>query len=537
MSASRLLWVVVLGSVLVVASIAFPASALLLERANSTPASHGLSSDPAGSAGTYVVTFTESGLPAGTNWSVKTEGRWAPLAPSGVVAPSVEPLWHHGLTNNSTSTTIGFTLPNGTYGFWVPGVADPTTLFLPSPPHGHLAVNGSAASVDVAFTAVPLYDLTFSETGLPSGTNWTVGLGPVGPWGATPLPTASGSMAGAWGAPVHSSTGTTVTFPVPNGTYFFWIPNVTVSTTVYVPTPFAGNTTVNGASVTVDVAFTAVQFYTLTFAESGLPAGTNWSVAIAGGGEGSWGWGSGPAPAWSGGSTQFNCSSNATINFTVPNGNYSLVIGNATNGSGLYVPSPATGNVTVHGAAVTVAVKFTWLALYNITFAETGLPSGSWWSVGIFNASVGFSWNGSTNSTVNFTVPNGVYNFSVWSGWNGSGAYVPTPAIGTVTVNGANVTVSIKFVQVTFYQVTFVETGLPSGSTWYVATASGTWGWALNESETTSISFQLTNGTYGFSVGPVWTNGAFYLPSPAYGLVTVAGSGVTVDVTFSPLSS
>jgi len=63
------------------------------------------------------------------------------------------------------------------------------------------------------------------------------------------------------------------------------------------------------------------------------------------------------------------------------------------------------------------------------------------------------------------------------------------------------------------------------------------WGWDFNHSAAPSISFQLANGTYGFAVGPVWANGTFHLPSPAYGPLTVDGANVTVDVTFSPAST
>jgi len=80
--------------------------------------------------------------------------------------------------------------------------------------------------------------------------------------------------------------------------------------------------------------------------------------------------------------------------------------------------------------------------------------------------------------------------------------------------------------------VTFVETGLPTGTDWYVGLASD-WGWAFNQTNNSSLAFTLPNGTYGFSIGPVWTPGGFYIATPDFATVTVAGAAVTVDVTFA----
>ena len=78
------------------------------------------------SASEYPVTFSESGLVTGTSWSVTLGGS----------------------TRSSTSSSIGFTEPNGTYAYTVGAVAGYTV----SPPSGTVTVQGSAVPVPITFT-------------------------------------------------------------------------------------------------------------------------------------------------------------------------------------------------------------------------------------------------------------------------------------------------------------------------------------------------------------------------------------------------
>jgi YVTN family beta-propeller protein len=96
----------------------------------------------------YAVTFTETGLPSSTNWSVTL----------------------NGTTHTSSTGSIPFTEPNGSYDFSV-GLA---AGYGPKPSNGSLTVHGAHPPVSVAFTKV--YLLTFNETGLPQGTDWSVAL-------------------------------------------------------------------------------------------------------------------------------------------------------------------------------------------------------------------------------------------------------------------------------------------------------------------------------------------------------------------------
>jgi hypothetical protein len=171
---------------------------------------------------TYPVIFVESGLPSGANWSVKIDGVSkaggvtplqfdlaiglysytarsddshncscsGPLSVSGPTSvqiqfspDSYELSFHStGLTagtgwavligtrsNSSLSSTIGFVVDNGTYGY----VILPASGFTAAPPSGVVTVNGTNVSIDVTIHPM-LYPVVFVVLGLPNGTNWSV---------------------------------------------------------------------------------------------------------------------------------------------------------------------------------------------------------------------------------------------------------------------------------------------------------------------------------------------------------------------------
>jgi hypothetical protein len=153
---------------------------------------------------TYSTTFQESGLPAGSKWTVTVDG-----------------------TNYSgTTSSIVVPLGNGTHDYTVPAIPG----YLVAPTHGNVTVNATKPTVTIAFTAV-LYAVTFTESGLPSGTTWNV------------------SFAGT----SQTSTGATITFHVSNGSYTYKVVNVSGYTLV----PFSGTQLVSGPGASITVVFTA----------------------------------------------------------------------------------------------------------------------------------------------------------------------------------------------------------------------------------------------------------------------------------------
>jgi hypothetical protein len=156
-------------------------------------------------ATTYPVTFTESGLPAGTSWSVI----------------------YGGVQASSTTTTIGFSVVSGTYPFTV-DVAG----YIANPSSGTVTVNGAAASQTIAFTAGAsgTFTATFTQSGLASGTGWSVTFNGV----------------------LNSSTTSTLGFSVASGTYTYTVGVVSNFTA----TPSSGSLTVNGAAASQGITFT-----------------------------------------------------------------------------------------------------------------------------------------------------------------------------------------------------------------------------------------------------------------------------------------
>ncbi len=175
------------------------------------------------------------------------------------------------------------------------------------------------------------------------------------------------------------------------------------------------------------------------------------------------------------------------------------------NGAGSY-----SENISANGVFIT-----------PVTFHESGLPSGAKWYVNITD---GTSYS-STGPTISFDEVNGTYNYEVSIS---DKTYEPSPSSGSFTTNGAPVSESIGFSQVT-YEATFYASGLPSGSTWYVNIIGG----ASYSSTGPTISFDEVNGTYNYGVS---TSNSNYEPSSSSGSFTIGGSAVSEDIAFSELT-
>jgi len=153
---------------------------------------------------TYPIVFTESGLPVGTLWSVTL----------------------NGVSETSTSTTVQFALENGSYDFDVGAIAG----YSVAPGSGAVPVRGGPASQALTFSPI-LYPIDVVESGLPSGTFWSVTYG--------------GSTAAA--------TGPNVTRELANGSY----PIVPSVVTGYTVTPSSTTLVVAGGPVTLYLVYTA----------------------------------------------------------------------------------------------------------------------------------------------------------------------------------------------------------------------------------------------------------------------------------------
>ena len=473
---------------------------------------------------TYSVTFSETGLPASTKWYVNITS---------------------GSSYSSTATSITIPESNGSYTY---SIATGDKQYSSSPYTGSLTINGaSPSSISVTFTLVT-YEVTFTESSLPSGTKWYLNIS-----GQTSL----------------SSTGTSISTYEPNGTYAF---TIATGNKIYNPNPSSGSFTVNGSAVSGTVSFSEL-IYLVTIKETGLPSGVTWYINVTGGGSYS--------------------SATTSLSFHDPNGTYSFT---ATDNDNKYRASSYTGSFTVNGASLNVSVAYVKVT-YNVTFSEAGLPSKSTWYVILngsreasntssitfseFNGSysftvqeivngsygkryVDFSYTGSRNVTGKVVIVNvtyaaqyyllvsiipvnggtvsplsGWYNssaqvkinasaassfiFESWSG-TGSGSYSGQINPNTVTMNGPiNETASFEKT----YAIAFIESGLPSGIVWYL-NVSGPTGPRSFHSSLDSITFHGPNGTYSYSLG---TNTRYATSTPT-GQIIVNGGNALANATF-----
>jgi len=130
-------------------------------------------------------------------------------------------------------------LVNGSYNFGIAAVNG----YSVSPSIGSFTIAGKNVTRDIVFTpiSVPVYTVTVVESGLKAGDAWSA--------------TVNGTT--------EFSTGDSVTFSLPNGTYAFGIGSVNG----YNSNPTTGTLTVNGQPYTESVTFSAITFLGLAPAE------------------------------------------------------------------------------------------------------------------------------------------------------------------------------------------------------------------------------------------------------------------------------
>ncbi len=235
---------------------------------------------------TYSVSFLEMGLPSGVKWYVNlTEGR----------------------SFNSTSSSISFLEPNGTYSY---SISSESAEYQSPHSSGNVTVSGKPVSITINFSES--YWVTFYESGLPSGIAWYVNV-------------TNGSL--------HSSFSSVISFLEPNGTYSYIISSAAKN---YSSPQHIGSFTVNGKPVSINASFSLT--YSVTFSEKGLPPGTEWGIDV-------------------GDNTVY--SSNENITTLELSGTYYYFVEPINE----YVASPSSGVVTVPDYNITVRIDFSFVSM------------------------------------------------------------------------------------------------------------------------------------------------------------------------------
>ncbi|MGP8077874.1 MAG: hypothetical protein ACLQC7_08855 [Thermoplasmata archaeon] len=321
-------------------------------------------SHPSGSylQGGEMVSFTETGLPSGTAWTVSF------------------PVYLHGpgWVLTLSLTTFSMDLANASY-LYTASSANPDYVS----PGGLFIVSGTALAETVAFSFVTS-QVTFSETGLQFSRSWSVAFDGI----------------------LKTTTGPSIVFTgVANGAYPYLIRGPTHQQ-VSGLAPY-GTISVSGANVVESVTLVSGSTVRLTFHEAGLVSGTLWCVTIA----------------------LKVCSTRTTVVFgSLTPATYSYAIGPF---AGMTTLMKLSGVWTVQssgtaaiGATTTYQVRFT----FPISFEETGLTGTFTWSV----TSMGERGSSST-STIVLYLPVGSHAFTV----HPVPGYQATPSSGHVTVAGS----------------------------------------------------------------------------------------------------
>lgn len=268
-----------------------------------------------------------------------------------------------------------------------------------TPAHPSFAgtVTTSLAALPTSVGTVGTYPVTFTESGLPPGTNWSVSLNET----------------------TGSSVSPTITLAEPNGSY----PVYTWDVKGY--TSFTNVTTVNvsGAPDQVTVYYFSPRYpgyYFVNFVQSGLPFNVYWTVAFGAIVNGT--------TEWSMYQNWFGPTHDPTGVYGVTNGTFAwkASVSNLTYWPcSCYSPIPSIGQVVVNGSSIVVHLTFRYS--YNFVFIFTGLSTSTTWTLQLLNET--FTGSGGVNVNFIVEIPNGTY------GWNASAPGYRAQN-GTVTVVG-----------------------------------------------------------------------------------------------------
>lgn len=338
-----------------------------------------------------------------------------------------------------------------------------------------------------------LYQMVFQETGLPAHSlNGTYGT----EWGVKIVNNATGCSL------TEYSFNSTVYFWVTNGTYRYYVLNITLYG--YSVVPSSGYIKMIGKNYLSLVAF-RYDYNTLLFKEKNLPTvdsiNTEWYVRVTN----------------STGASLTQYSQNTTISFSLPAGSYSYSVGSITD----FSASNATGSVTLTSCKIinesfTSAIPATSSTSAYIVFEEKGLPYNTTWAVILTNSSNTPSASIKSTSYRDLIVP--VSGTEVFYSVEIVGQYFATPDNGVIPVSSGVTVQNITFLP-EYHYVNISESGLPSGMKWSVALRNS-YGISLFSSGAGTLSLYVPNGTYEYRV---IDDGAYH-PQNSIGIIYVNGT-------------
>lgn len=323
---------------------------------------------------TYGATFVENGLPTGIAWSVKMD---------------------NSKVYDTTGNSMNLNLTNGTHNFRILKLSN----YSVSPEVGTLSIEGVDVVIEVNFTHV-VHNLSFRQTGLQTGMEWTVNL---------------------QGEDVTSS-GPAITFARENGSYSYSIRGPQG----YLATFSSGTALVYGGDSVIDTAF-SYSLHRVTFAFTNDRTPGNWSIYLDG---------------------QTYSTGGSEISFNLSNGfhSYSIMCPD------YYAVSPSSDVFGVYDADKVVQLSAS-EKMHKVAFIQEGMVSGAEWAVHLDNISVT-----STTSVIEFNVPNGTYNYTITAPSN----YFADEPQGAVNITSTDSMVHIDFSKGPEYVHTELMFGIPA---------------------------------------------------------------------------
>lgn len=404
---------------------------------------------PYTSSSSYEVTFTETGLPLGTAWGIQVGSFY--------------------VSGNTSSLVIQ--LPDGTYTYYVFDSYVSDFLFT-----GSVSVSGSSVSQNFNF-----YKATFDESGLASGAEMKI------------------VIQNSTGLSISECANSSQNFYLPNGNYSYSINVVDPAFSGDYQTE-SGYFVLNGSSTVKSFTFYQVQFST-----SGLPAGADNYIYVY-------------LQNTKTDIFAYSDTNGSILFFYVPSGNYSyeayLDEQYFRGGSRLL----SQGFVNTSISKVVPAFSFK-----DVAFTGSYIPSGSCWGFLIYDYPKEFEFiaNSSTH-VIDTYIPQGSYEMI---------SYLFTPQdlssptyenTSTQYLNvSKNLSQTVSFNDV--YNLTFKESGLPSGSNYYIDIMQ------FDITSTSTVSIFVQSGNYSYTAGD--STASF---SDEY-TVDVKNQSTVVSLNFYPL--
>ncbi|MEM4067527.1 MAG: hypothetical protein QXV17_11800, partial [Candidatus Micrarchaeaceae archaeon] len=419
----------------------------------------------------YIVTFTESGLPSGTSWSVSMEGT----------------------TNNAVApNSISFNAPNGTYNYTINAVSG----YAASTSSGTVTVNGANISQSISFTKTTSTSLNVSAgtggTVSNPGTFTTRAIITTITEIATPN---SGYQFSGWslnGTILQSYNSPTLTLSnivsslvlfSTNTLQALFVPllslNMSVSPTgsgTVSPTSLSNITSTTSSTITA-TPNSGYQFSGWTLNGTPLSTITASSISLS--------------SIFSLLTTGVN---NLVANFTQVIATATLIVSAGTGGTvsnaGTYTLPPSGGVVSTQrvniGAVTSPSISSKY---YNAVFIESGLPSGTEWAVTFNNAT-----KSSSSNTITFTVLGGTYQYTI----EPISGYTANPSSGSLYLGGLtldhtqNITFTTTTQTTSQYTINIVAGSggsvSPTGNQTITSTSS-----PISVSATPNSGYQFTN--------------------------------------------